>query len=419
METMTADVDLDVGLDGVNKPYVTLSDIDVSLGQGEIDISALESFEIQLGNITILGFQFNLGTYTLPVPFLNDIVTAVIDPLLNFLKPFVETVLSQMFTCRGTEGPVCYLLPFLENLLGGFAVDKNITVAHPFDSSPNPQNVATIHMRTQHSRLAFQNGQGGEMDLAGRIDSARNQVIDSHVDDDLLGIALCDGCLQGANGFAGYNLSGKPMQLAHALDMVNMGLFAVWYNGGMDLNLNTDALNLPPQLGVTDLAVQLRMWLPPMLTSCGMQAEQVMAGAGDTHLTASWTHSGHAYVLHGYTNLLVPADLAADASGDGVAITLAGTPDFFEVEVTQLTVDGQKADTASRDYAVGFLRDEIAYRILDTLVQVGVAQLQELMPSYDISEFLGQAPGTDEIHIGNFDVHQDQSYAIGNGEFVQ
>jgi hypothetical protein len=161
------------------------------------------------------------------------------------------------------------------------------------------------------------------------------------------------------------------------------------------------------------------MWLPPMLTSCGMQNEQVMAGAGDTHLTANWTSSGHAYVLHGYANLLMPADLAADASGDGWAITLANDPDFFEIEVTQLTVDGQKADDTARNYAIGFIRDEIASRILDAWVQVGVAQLHELSPSYDISEFLGHTPGTDEIHIGNFDVHQDQSYAIGNGEFVQ
>jgi hypothetical protein len=184
----------------------------------------------------------------------------------------------------------------------------------------------------------------------------------------------------------------------------------------MDLNLNTSAFNLP---GVTDLAVQLRMWLPPMLTSCGMQNEQVMAGAGDTHLTANWTYSGHAYVLHGYANLLVPADLARDASGDGWAITLANDPDFFEIEVTQMTVDGHKADETARTYAVGFIRDEIASRILDAWVQVGVAQLHELSPSYDISEFLGHTPGTDEIHIGNFEVHQDQSYAIGNGEFVQ
>jgi hypothetical protein len=145
----------------------------------------------------------------------------------------------------------------------------------------------------------------------------------------------------------------------------------------------------------------------------------VMTGAGDTHLTASWTYSGHDYVLHGYANLLVPADLAADASGDVWAITLANQPDFFEIEVTQLTVDGQAANDTARSYAVGFIRDEITWRILDAWVQVGVAQLGELMPSYDISEFLGHTPGTDEIHIGNFEVHQDQSYAIGNGEFVQ
>jgi len=416
METMTADVDLDVGLDGTNKPYVTLSDISVSLGQGDLDASVLEELNIHLCDFTVVGMVFELGDYTLPVPFINDIVSAIVDPILNLLKPFIETVLSEMFTCRGTEGPVCYLLPFLENLLGGFAVEKDIAIKNPFDSSANPQTVANIHMKTEHSRLAFSNGQGGEMDLAGRIDSAFNQVLETHMDDDLLGIALSDDCLQGSTGFGGYNLSGKPMQLAHALDMINMGMFAIWHNGGMDQNLNTAAFNLP---GVTDLAVQLRMWLPPMLTSCGMQNEQVMAGAGDTHLTASWTYSGRAYVLHGYANLLVPADLAADASGDGWAVALENTPDFFEIEVTQLTVDGQKADDTARSYAVGFIRDEIASRILDAWVQVGVAQLHELMPSYDISEFLGHTPGTDEIHIGNFDVHQDQSYAIGNGEFVQ
>ena len=416
METMTADVDLDVGLDGTNKPYVTLSDINVSLGQGDLDASVLESLNIHLCDFTVAGYTFPLGDYTLPVPFINDIVTAIIDPLLNLLKPFVETVLSEMFTCRGTEGPVCYVLPFLENLLGGFAVDKDLAIANPFDSSPNPQTVASIHLKTEHSRLEFSNGQGGDMDLAGRIDSTFNQVIETHMDDDILGIALADGCLLGSTGFAGYSLGSKPMQLAHALDMVNMGMFAIWHNGGMDLNLNTAAFNLP---GVTDLAVQLRMWLPPMLTSCGAQAEEVIAGAGDSHLTANWTHSGHAYVLHGYANLLVPADLTPDATGDGWAIALDNQSDFFEIEVTQLTVDGQKADQAARAYAVGFIKDEIAPRILDAWVQVGVAQLRELMPSYDISEFLGHTPGTDEIHIGNFDVHQDQNYAIGNGEFVQ
>ena len=64
-----------------------------------------------------------------------------------------------------------------------------------------------------------------------------------------------------------------------------------------------------------------------MLTSCGMQAEQVMAGVGDSHLNASWTHSGRAYVLHGYTNLLVPADLGVNAAGEALFAGLL--PDYF------------------------------------------------------------------------------------------
>ncbi|MFC1654448.1 hypothetical protein ACFL2F_01475, partial [Myxococcota bacterium] len=48
METMTADVDLDIGLDGVNQPYVTLSDINVSLGQGDLDATAKHNTDFHI-----------------------------------------------------------------------------------------------------------------------------------------------------------------------------------------------------------------------------------------------------------------------------------------------------------------------------------------------------------------------------------
>ncbi len=80
METMTVDADLVVTLDGENKPSVDLPEggIAVSLGQGELDASALDTLIIDLCTFTIAGYEFELGEYALPVPLIDDIVSAIL-----------------------------------------------------------------------------------------------------------------------------------------------------------------------------------------------------------------------------------------------------------------------------------------------------------------------------------------------------
>jgi hypothetical protein len=204
-----------------------------------------------------------------------------------------------------------------------------------------------------------------------------------------------------------------------AIDLANMGLYAVWYNGGMELALNQAAFDLDPGLDVSALDVSLQMWLPPRLTGCGMDGDLIQAELGDLYLGGTMTRGGHAYTFAGFVSISVPGTLVADASGENIRVELSDIASFFAFEPTSLAVDGAAADPGQRESLRELLRDVLAPQLLEQLTSLGMRPLENISPTYDISAFMGLPDGSQMMRIGDFVIHQDEEFAILNGEFVQ
>jgi len=419
-QSMQVHADLDIGLNpDTREAEVALSDFLFDFAPASMDLSALEDVTINIGTIQIAGRIIDLGTWNFPTTFLSDIAEDMLEPLMNTFTPLVSALISESFTCDDRESPVCFLIPFMKDLLDGFEVEGDLDIRNPFDRSAAAEPLAATHLATQRTELGFLSGQGGTLTLSARIDAERARSIDSHSDDDMLGVALSDGCLSGEPGFAGYAIGQKSIQLAPAFDLINMALFAVWYNGGLDLDLGMGAFELPETWNIQDLVVQARMWLPPMLTACHSENEAVVTGLGDMHLAVSVRLNGKDVYLSGFASMLLPGRLVADSQGNSLVMNPGVDYSFYEFETERLTVNGLEPDAATREQVMDLVKNFIARQLLERLTGVGLAQTRELTPSYDISRFLLLPPESSYFTIGSLDVHRTGTHAVMNGEFLQ
>jgi hypothetical protein len=418
-QSMHVDADLTIGLNQESREAeVALSNFTFDFDPGSMDVSALEDLTINIGTIQIAGRVIELGTYNFPTTFVSDMVEEMLEPLMNNFTPLVSALISEAFTCEDRESPVCFLIPFMKDMLDGFVVQADMDIRNPFERSAG-EPLARTHLTTRRATLGFEADLGGKMAISARIDAERARNLEAHMDDDMLGLALSDGCLRGADGFAGYDVGEKTLQLAPAFDFINMGLYAIWYNGGMDLDLGAGAFELPADHGISDLVVQARMWLPPMLTGCASDTDSVVTGLGDLHLAVSMRLDGKDVYLAGFVSLMLPGQLTADSSGLGVIMNMEDDFSFFELEIERCTVNGLIADDDTREQVVSLVRNTLSRQLLEKLTGIGLDQLRELTPSYDISRFLRLPTDTAHLSIGGFEVHRDQTHTVLNGEFVR
>jgi hypothetical protein len=419
VDQMLADLDLDIGLDSSKNPQVALANLDINLGQATLDVSALEDITINIGTLHFASFEIDLGTWNFPSTFISDLANQLLNPLVNALKPVIEYLLDEFFTCADPQNPVCYVMPFFEDFFSAFAIDKDVQIENPFDTSPSAPPLASAHFLTKFSDLLFAQGHGSDLTLVARISSNTDPDLLQHRDDDFLGLALTDGCLVDEGDFTGYDIGDKSIQIAPAIDLANMVLFAIWNNGGFDLDLDASHFNLPQELDVSSLSVNLKPWLPPMLTACGRDNEEILAELGDLRIEGELTtQAGNRITFSGFASLMIPAQLRANAAAGGIEINLADAPEFSAAEIDSLSIDGQAADSAVRGSVTSLIKDQLAVQLLRAFADIGLGQIGVLVPSFDISAFLGQAAGSAEMTIGDFEIHQDQSHAIANGDLV-
>ncbi len=419
VDSMQMQSDILLALDQATQlPEATLARLDVSLGAGALDASALEDLTINLGTISFFGFQIDLGTFQIDTSFVNDLTDAALDPILNAMLPIIEATMEQIMGCRDENNPVCFVLPFFEQLLSSFAVDGSLDVADPFAATPDPPPLATVDLTTGFDEILFRSGFGGWLTLGGRAAAPLSADVDAHRDDDLLGVALLGGCLAEDPGFAGHPTNGKAVQVVAALDLVNQLLFAVWADGGMDLTLAGDAFDLDPAADVSGLGISLRPWLPVVVDECDAVG-QVLVGWGDVHLDLGFTHAGQTYQLEAFASLAVPGQVEVAAGLP--ALVPDAEPAWSELDIQQLTVDGAAVSTAGAeaDFVRGLVGGDLMPQLATALTDAGLTQLSVLLPSYDISDFPGIEPGEAVLSVGDPEPVVDQDRIILNADFVQ
>ncbi len=420
--SMTMQSDIVLGLDqSTHEPTATLGSLDISLTQGAIDVSALEDLTIELGSIHFASYEIaNLGTYHFPATFISDIANAVLDPLVDALIPIIEPTLERIMGCRDPNNPACFVLPMFEDLLSSFSFDGDVPVLNPFTTQQDAPPLADVTLSTRLEDIIFRTGFGGKLNLAARASATMSQQVDSHRDDDNLGVGLTSGCLDPDSGFDGYPTNSKAIQLAAAEDLVNQVMYAVWAAGGMDLSLQQSQLDFSSQPDVSDLSIDLKPWLPVVLHSCSDTQSDVSTAWGDVHFDVSYTKEGQLVEASGFASLELDGQLTVD--GNQVPdMNTEMQPAWSEMELESLVVSGQAVSFSDpqAEEVKQVVNDLVLAQVMSKLDRVCVNQLANLIPAYDISSFPGVDPAESDLNIGDSDAQQAQGRAIFNGEFTQ
>ncbi|RME26839.1 MAG: hypothetical protein D6806_05580, partial [Deltaproteobacteria bacterium] len=213
-----------------------------------------------------------------------------------------------------------------------------------------------------------------------------------HRDDDFLGQALIDGCLEGRQDYAGTPVQGQPVQVARRYDMLNSILLATWQAAGFDIDLGLSDVELPEELGARSLELHARPWLPPAVTDCYSDDGTLVVQLGDLEVAGRLTTmAGEEIALHGFVSVQVPAELQLDAQGEPVlSLDLAAA--YARAEADTPVVDGN-ADPA-RATAIRQLLEHLGPQVARILLDAGVAAERATLPRSDISRFLGLSAGS-------------------------
>jgi hypothetical protein len=413
------DADFLVGLDQDNQADVELQDLTVlltSFTSDDIDLSGMEGIEINLGTITIATLEIELGTYTIGTAFINDMINAIFDPIVETLSIALDAYLSWFYDCQDPDNPLCFVIPFFEDLLGSYSIAAALEYDNPFTNGP----LINVDFNTVFSSINFSETSFGKMNLAARVDSQIGAELTSHMDDDFLGLPLIAGCNTIDPGFSGHSTDDKAIQMATSIDMYNMFLKAVWFNGGMDLDINQAALDLDPQLNISNITLITKPWLPIIINHCAGLVDYLEAQLGDWQLDITFTKDNVSYVVSGFLGLILPANLSLGLDGKPALELDTSDIQNFAFEIQQLTVGGQPATADDYDLINELVRDHLGPQLINAYTNFMISALcEQLILDYDASAFPGLEPGQNQLLINNFGTAQSQGRIILNGEINQ
>ena len=417
IEELHVDAEWSVYLDNNNEPLVSLSSMDLNFGSGTLDLNLLSQIDLQLGVVELFGYQIvDLGSVQLDPLMLQDLADDLINPIMDMIIPLVEPFLGQFFSCSDTDNPLCFVIPFFENLFDTWTTEGVLEMPDLFDPQAVPV-AAEVNLLTNFDDLHFLTGVGARMALGGRIDSTTSPALASHSDDDHLGLALIDGCSQTPEaGLATWpSHTGQAMQSLPAFDLFNMLLFAAWNAGAFDLaGLGDTEIDLSGQ-AVSDLNLNLKPWLSPLLVAdCPTNEEPtIWAGWADMGVDGQFTRNGAVFAFDGFVGLKLPGSLSGNAIR-GLQFTAAdGAQTTCELN---LNVDGAMADEDELAFACDLLTQRILGDALSRAVGQVLASADLFVPVYDLSPWPG-APADSKLGISTWEVSSEQGRAFIRGDF--
>ncbi|MBM4397582.1 MAG: hypothetical protein FJ087_18080 [Deltaproteobacteria bacterium] len=127
---------------------------------------------------------------------------------------------------------------------------------------------------------------------------------------DVLGSIAHTNCLDMTPG-PKFDLPAKSeIEFAIFDDLLNEALFAIWWGGTLNLTLGQEVLGDVDlsQYGVTDLAVKLDFYLPPILTDCNPDHE-LQAQIGDLHADVDIVFGGMPLKISAFVEAALAAEI--------------------------------------------------------------------------------------------------------------
>jgi len=379
---------LEVGVDADMPPggelSVAVSDLRITIE--DIDINPLEDLVLDFGGVDLP----IVGHIDLPeVPLtglvsgLNDLIgDALLDPILNWAVTGLSDLLAPLVSEAATG--------LVQMLVDVLALDLDL----PLPQLPGAPAAVSLHLSARPSSVHM-DPQGGQFGLAAGLSA------DKGVERDPLGTILRDGC-HGADPATLAFDPATPMQAAFLLDFVNEAIFALWWGGG--INLQLDLGSLGGLGGVANGVVALDFLLPPILTDCtdGGYTELQL---GDLYIDLDGGAMGFSGGLKAWVSIRLGAEIVAD--GNTLGLHVVGTPEI-DLEIVEVT----GALSAFETLIPTLIEDELIPLLVDGIDSaLGAIPIPEI----DLGGLLpGIPPGT-AIRLGDLRAGAEHGYVLVGG----
>ena len=413
VDEMRIEADLSVGFDEqAGEALVELTQLELDLALGALDLSAFEDVTIELGTVQVAGYDIDLGEFHIPQNFLTDMLDFLTDLLLNAIAPLVEPLLGELFSCDQPDNPLCLVVPFMEEMLAAFQVSG--VLALPAGPGMAP---ILVDLTTDLSGVMATSFYGIGLDLAAAFSGPQAPEVISRRDDDFLGLARIQACFQKPTPFVGPPTGNRSMQLAPSVDLVTWLFLAAWEAGALDLSASHSDLGLPADLHMEDLRIQLKPLLPPLINPCTQMA-QTLLELGDTRFELDMTRAGRRWVASGYLAVELPVDFLA-GDDDRPGLIRSDKPGIIGVEYEMIEMDGTPLGDSERDALTALLRDHLLPALLSERLDLVVSELDALYPVFDITRFPGLTPGQGFLSMGNCYATAASGHLVINGDLTQ
>ncbi len=366
---------------------VAVSDIRITVE--EIDLVLLHELILDLG-----GFELPfIGYVDLPeVPLtdlvegLDEIVTdALLDPLIQWLFDTLADLISPPLSAA------------LTGLVGEIVDLLALDIELPLPQLPGTAAPVVLQFSLAPSSL--------HMDpLGGTFGLGAGMLSDKGVSRDPHGSILRDGCM-GIDDLEMEFNPATPMQAGFLFDFVNQVFFSLWWGGGINLELDLDALGGIGGVGdIADGTVTLDFLLPPIMTDCTPEGlTELQLGDLFIEMDAS------AFIFSGTLSAWVSARMEAEITvdNDTLGVRINRTP-VIDLEI----VEASGAMAMFAGMLPGLLRDTLIPMLVDGIASaLGAIPI----PAIDLDGIIpGVPPGT-SLQLGDLHVETRQGYLLLGG----
>lgn len=290
------------------------------LAEAMIEISASQS-----GDLIVNVSQTDVLFDNLQIK-LGGIPGTLLNWLIDLFQGTVANLLQDEFK-KQVEEMVAGLTETLADALGA-------PIEIPLDGFVPGNDPVLLRLAMQFDKAYFTTA-GADLDVRLSITADNTVGIETPGS---MGRGQCLGTDD--SNFAFDLVDPAPLELAGHIDLVNQALYSLWANGGLHLNVTSEALEEMGtdvgKYGVADLILDTAPLLPPAITSCNAD-NKLTAQIGDFYLEAKLSMLGVPADLDMYLFLALEADLTVVEGDAGPEIALAiEEPQYVIVDIVSV-----------------------------------------------------------------------------------
>jgi hypothetical protein len=353
-----------------------------------INLSPLANAVINLGNLEfkLCGFplpiDINFGTIDLNnlVGGIDQIFGGLLSTMLDNFIPLATQVLEPLIAAVGGNA--------IKAALQSLEIDQTV----PIPELVPGQSTGEVQIKAKIAEIQFTNA-GATIGLDGLASSVKT------IDRNPLGSILRAQCLGNDKGPYLLPKTGG-MEFALSMDLLNEVLFSLWFNGGLHLDLDANAIADLNSFSINQANIKLVPYLPPILSDCNNKGT-LKVQLGDSYLEADIIIGELPINLKAWVTAEIDVGLVAE--GNELKIVVNGVS-LFNIEVLEFSGALEGMEGTIEDLIETVLLD----KILAALTNNAIGKFP--LPQFDLSGLAPGIPANTKISLGNLGISKKKGF---------